>query len=232
MLKIKKIMKTLGIGFCCLFFLGCSDESFVLEQENYEVMQEKTEQIQRDEKASQEEQKETEEILENKEEKTDEQVEIAVHICGEVNQPGVYVFQKKARIYEGIQKAGGFTKEAVEDYLNLALVLEDGMKIEVPSQEMLNEWKENVLEEDMGISYGNSQSPSGKEKESDGKINLNTAREEELCTLPGIGESRAKSIISYREENGGFQRIEDVMNISGIKEAAFEKIKEYITVSK
>ena len=65
-----------------------------------------------------------------------------------------------------------------------------------------------------------------------GKIDLNTADEALLCTLPGIGESRAKSIIAYRSEHGAFKRIEDVMQVSGIKEAAFEKIKEYVTVSK
>ena len=70
-----------------------------------------------------------------------------------------------------------------------------------------------------------------KDTENDGKVNLNTASEEELQTLSGIGETRAKSIIEYRENNGGFQSIEDLMKVEGIKEGVFEKIKDRITVN-
>lgn len=225
-------IKILGIGLFCLFLLGCSNESLLIEQEEADISSDLLEAEQIWEEISETVQEEGNEATGDTAKQGKEKVEIAVHICGAVNQPGVYLFQSQSRIYEGIQKAGGFTKEAAKDYLNLALPLEDGMKIEVPTEDMLAEWMEEDSGRVLGISYdGKEESISYKEKD-EGKVNLNTADETLLCTLPGIGESRAKSIIAYRDEYGAFQKIEDIMKIPGIKEAAFEKIKEYVIVSK
>lgn len=145
-----------------------------------------------------------------------------VHVCGEVNIPGVYELEKGQRVCDAIERAGGFTEAAAPDYLNLAEPVQDGMKLTVPKQSDIPkpEWGP----ERVGYESAGAVSASRL-------INLNTATKEELMTLPGIGEARAGDIIRYREEHGGFEKIEDVMKISGIKKAAFQKIKEDITVS-
>jgi len=161
---------------------------------------------------------------------------VYIHVCGLVRAPGVYGLPAGSRVYEAIEAAGGFSEAAVPDYLNLAQVLEDGMKIQVPDREQAEEWKALGLPRS-GISVGGAPSgvqTSGRAGTAEGgskaRVNLNTASREELMTLRGIGESRADDIIHYREAFGGFKSIEDIMNVSGIKDAAFEKIKDSITV--
>lgn len=133
-----------------------------------------------------------------------------VHICGEVQIPGVYEMPKGSRIVDVVNAAGGFKKEANVDLVNLAKEVEDGMQVMIPSI--------NVMVEQNGAS-----------KEA-GKIDINNASLEELCSIPGVGESRATDIIRYREENGAFKKIEDIMKVSGIKQGVFEKMKEKICV--
>ena len=161
---------------------------------------------------------------------------VYIHVCGLVCTPGVYGLPAGSRVYEAIEAAGGFSEAAVPDYLNLGQVLEDGMKIQVPDREQAEEWKARGLTQS-GISAGavsaGVQTP-GRTGTGEGgakaMVNLNTASKEDLMTLRGIGESRAEDIIHYREAFGGFKSIEDIMNVSGIKDAAFEKIKDSITV--
>ena len=133
---------------------------------------------------------------------------IKVHICGEVYFPGVYTVYSGNRIYEVVLQAGGLTNEADIEAVNLVKVVYDGEQIYIPSVEEREESINNK-----------------------GLVDLNKANEEVLCTLPGIGAERAKQIIDYREKNGNFKKIEDVMQVSGIKEGMFEKIAPYITVS-
>lgn len=139
-----------------------------------------------------------------------EESTLFVHICGEVEKPGVYELPEGSRVYEAVEEAGGFTEDAAADYVNLAQILEDGWKVEIPS-------KEGQTEVFAGIA-------------DDGRVDINTAAKEELLTLPGIGESRAESIIAYREKSGGFSRIEDIMKVEGIKEGMFAKMKDKICV--
>ena len=134
-----------------------------------------------------------------------------VHICGNISKPGVYEAKSDERVVDIVVKAGGFTPEADENAVNLASYVEDGQKIYIPSTE------ENYIE--------------GKELVDDGKININTAEESQLTTISGIGPSRAKSIIEYRESNGAFKRIEDIKKVSGIGDASFNKMKEQISVN-
>lgn len=143
-----------------------------------------------------------------------------VHICGEVNRPGVYEMEEGERIYQVVERAGGYTAEAATDYLNLAGPVSDGMKLVVPN---LNEL--SAADAAFGGDAGSGQSDPVSEK-----ININTASKEMLMRLRGIGESRAEDIIRYREQHGKFHAIEDIMNIPGIKNAAFEKIKDDISV--
>ena len=133
---------------------------------------------------------------------------IFVYVCGAVLWEGVYELPDGSRVYEAIQRAGGFADDAAVTSINQAEVLEDEARIYIPTMDEL----------------------AAEQVQNDGKVNLNTATKEELMTLPGVGESKATLIIQYREEYGGFQTIEDVMNISGIKEGLFYKIKDYIKV--
>ena len=135
---------------------------------------------------------------------------IFVYVCGAVNCEGVYELPNGSRIYQAIEVAGGFREDADTKAVNQAEVLEDEERIYVP-----------VIGEEE-----NESSPAEK----GGKININKASKEELMSLPGVGESRAEDIIRYREEQGSFQNIEDIMRVSGIKEGLFEKIKDLITV--
>lgn len=139
--------------------------------------------------------------------------EIYVYVTGRVKNPNVYKVPDDYRIYQIIELAGGFLDDAETRNINLADRIYDGMQITVYA---------------VGEEQVNSSGETIPTKSS--LININTASKEELMTLPGIGESKAESIISYRNQNGYFNSIEDIMNISGIKEGAFEKIKDFITV--
>lgn len=167
-----------------------------------------------------------------------EEAACVVHICGAVREPGVYVMEADARIYQAVDRAGGFDDGADENYLNQADLLSDGMKIYVPTKAEVEqsggeiEWK---ISGETGVSgTGSADAENGKQKNTPGGsvllININTAGEAELCTLPGVGSNKAKSIIAYREKNGAYRTIEDIMNVEGIKDGVFQKIKDSITV--
>ena len=149
---------------------------------------------------------------------------IYVHVCGHVKYPGVYQMQEGSRVYEAIDKAGGMLEEGAGDAMNMAAVLEDGMRIMVPDLAQAAQMIEQ------GAVFDPGSSASVSDRKSSGKMDLNRADVKELMTLTGIGQSRAEAIIRYREEIGSFERIEDVMKVSGIKESAFNKIKDDITV--
>ena len=143
---------------------------------------------------------------------------IYVHITGAVKKPGVYIFEKKPRVIEVVEKAGGFKKNAATSVINQAELVEDGTQI--------------VIEKRGGTKTTGRDDPLGQEQR-DGSvlIDINTAAREQLMTLDGIGESKAMAIIAYREEHGRFKKIEDIMNITGIKDGVFDKIKSQIRVS-
>lgn len=145
-----------------------------------------------------------------------------VHICGAIRHPGVYVLEEGSRIYQAVEEAGGFCEDSDENYLNQAELLKDGMKLYIPTKEEAAAASQDGNWQSFGLNAA-----SGEEN---ALVNINTAGEELLCTLPGVGSSRAKSIMSYREKNGEFQKIEDIMNVEGIKDGLFQKIKDSITV--
>lgn len=149
------------------------------------------------------------------EEKKSEQV--YVYICGAVNIPGVYCLEKDARIFEVIQKAGGLAEKAADDAVNQARIVQDGERIYIPTVE-------EVQNSGTGVAGTIIEGTENK------KVNINTAGMEELMTLTGIGEAKALSIIEYREEKGRFESIEELMEIEGIKEGVFNKIKEDIMI--
>ena len=162
---------------------------------------------------------------------------LVVHICGAVSAPGVYELPAGSRIIDAVEAGGGFLPEAEEACCNLAEEIVDGCQIYIMTKsesctDGQTEKKAGIQtspDSDMQTTDRNVRSNSAPALEN-GLVNLNTADIAALTTLPGIGESRAKAIISYREQHGAFAQIEDIMKISGIKQAAFSKIKDKITV--
>ena len=156
---------------------------------------------------------------------------IVVHITGEVNYPGVVVLKEGARVVDAIEAGGGETDEADLSSLNLAYMLSDGEKIYVPSKEETSQ--ESQEREYITSAKDNSeQSENGaKSTDTNFKININTAKQEELTQITGIGDSTAKKIIEYRTQNGKFKSIEDIKNIPGIGDSKFNAMKEEITVN-
>ena len=153
---------------------------------------------------------------------------IYVHVCGAVKQPGVYALEPECRVYEAVMAAGGFTEEADEDYVNQAQTISDGVKLQIPTKdEVATGSVESIA---AGITGGGEVPAAEPEALQDGRININTASEAQLCGIPGIGATRAAAIAAYRQEHGRFDRIEDIMKVNGIKEGTFEKIKDTIKV--
>lgn len=145
-----------------------------------------------------------------------------VHVTGAVREQGIVEVEEGARISDVIDAAGGTTNEADLTKINLAYTVEDGQKIYVPNikdevsvESVTKEAGENVVEE-------NSVETS--------KVNINTASQTELETLSGIGPSTALKIINYREQNGKFEKIEDIKVVPGIGDAKFESLKDSICV--
>ncbi|TCS75591.1 helix-hairpin-helix domain-containing protein [Muricomes intestini] len=145
---------------------------------------------------------------------------VFVYVCGAVHTPGVYELDSDSRVYEALAKAGGVTEDAADEALNQARVVTDGERIYIPTAKELEK----------GFVDGSMPEVTGADYEKEGKININTASKEELKSLPGIGDAKADSIISYRESNGGFQSVEDLMQVEGIKEGVYNKIKDKIII--
>lgn len=175
---------------------------------------------------------------------------IWVHVCGAVRNAGVYELPAGSRVYEAVQEAGGFAADADESYVNQAQRLSDGAKLVIPTVEQVEEAAGDSrteagqigIVEQAGVQqagYGVSDAGTGDgagqtdpvSAAADGRININTATEAQLCEIPGIGATRAAAIAAYRQEHGGFSSIEEIMNVSGIKEGTYAKIKDRITVN-
>ena len=177
------------------------------------------------ETARQEEQKtETGETTGESEAASQTEAQIVVHVCGAVANPGVYRLSAGSRAEDAVQLAGGMTGEAAADYLNLAGVLTDGEKLVVPYR---SEIPDGGQYGEDGFGQAGSAGVSG---EADTRVDLNHADQAALMTLPGIGEARAAAILAYRESHGPFQSPEEIMNVSGIKQAAYEKLKDQIVI--
>ena len=196
MQRILKIFYIVSIIMLSMSLTGCNESE---ETEFQEISAEEL-----DEKGASDE---TDMVKD--EEKTEK---IFVHVCGEVNNPGVYELNAGSRVFEALDAAGGVTKDAADDSVNQAEVLSDGQQLEILSEEQMSR---NELTETFDS----------------GKMNINKATKEDLMTLSGIGESKADAIIRYREENGNFNSIEEIMEIECIKEGVFRKIEEQITTS-
>ena len=152
---------------------------------------------------------------------------VVVYVCGAVVNPGVYELSEGSRIDDAVIAAGGFSEDADRTYVNLAARLSDGSKLQIPT---ISETSDETLAKEIeSFDTGDNGYKSGA-SDGSGLININTASQTELATLPGIGEGIAGKIIKYRDENGSFKSIEDIMKVSGIKDKLFSKIKDQITV--
>ena len=189
------------MGLLMSFGCSCTPKEILLETGEYA-----------EETLVQETAAETESKLQNVDSKT----LIYVYVCGQVQMPGVYRLFEGDRIYQAIDAAGGILSEGDATSLNLAETLRDGQKIYVPSYEEADQWVETE---------------AMTEQTESGMVNINQASKEVLMTLSGIGESKAEAIIRYRDEQGLFHSIEELMNVPGIKEGTYLKIKDRISIN-
>ena len=139
--------------------------------------------------------------------------DICVYVCGAVETPGIVFLPEGSRAADALEAAGGFASHAAVDAVNLAAKISDGEKLYFPDCEEYRAQAEKQASASAGL------------------VNINTADAAQLCTLPGIGESRAADIIAYMEAHGGFASCEDIMNVSGIKESVYNKISDKITTA-
>lgn len=166
-----------------------------------------------------------------------QQAMIYVDVCGAVANPGVFQLAAGSRVFQAIEAAGGYLPEAALTCVNRAGVLTDGQQLYILTQEEMERQGRDPVEM-AGASDGQMNGSAGTgqntgmtaQVQQDNRININTADEAQLTTLTGIGATRAQAIIAYREENGPFAAIEDIMNVQGIKEGTFAKIKDEIVV--
>lgn len=208
---MKRIFRFLPAGLYLTLFLlmqvcGCSSKEAVYLEQTENTENSETEVTEHEEVVAASEAEWT----------AGEDGQCCVYICGAVKVPGIYLLPGGSRIYEVIEMAGGLRWDACESQINQAEYISDGQMIYIMTEE-------EVLEQEA--------TDEQEAEENDGKINLNTATASELMTLAGIGQSKADAIIAYREENGGFSTIEELMNITGIKEGVFQKIKDSIKVN-
>lgn len=158
----------------------------------------------------------------------EEPAHVFVHVTGAVMSPGVYELSQGARVSDAVEAAGGLKEGAVDSAINLAREVTDGEQIVVPDAASL----EAAVQPSGSFDAAGSAhaGASGSTGASSGLVNINTATEEELMTLDGVGEATAQKIISYRQEQGPFKTIEQIKEVSGIGDKKFEAIKDHITV--
>jgi len=199
----------------CITFGGCADRTVRFLEQNTEAAG----------PAGNENEEAAPEIPEQENQLTEEKdispEMIYVDVCGAVKNPGVYALPSGSRVYEAVGLAGGFTEDACGHAVNQAGILDDAVQLYIPT---LEEYSES------GTGGGNTVETSGLPDSGNGLININTAGMDQLCGLPGIGESKAAAILSYREQYGPFGSVDELMQVSGIKEGTLEKIRELITV--
>lgn len=167
-------------------------------------------------------QQEVEQEVENQENPIKEKKKVVVHVCGAIINPNkLYKLESGSRVADAINIAGGATNEADLSKINLADIIEDGQKIYIPSYGEMKQQIDLFEKNDQiqGINENNS------------LININTASKIELKQLSGIGEVKATSIIEYRNKNNGFKSIEEIIKVTGIGQATFEKIEEKIIIN-
>lgn len=222
----KKFIKVLCFSCICLLAAACGEKENVYFQSETSVTEAQqneetpvTDSTQISEENSTQTEPDTQSVQKVQSEKC------FVYICGAVRSPGVYEVGQNARIYEVVEAAGGLTAEAAAESVNQAREIVDGEMIRILTRE---EAAGTGLEE-TGEQPGTGTDCKTAE-EADGRIDLNLATAAELMTLSGIGQSKADSIIRYREKNGSFSSVEEIKQVEGIKEGVYNRIKDHIKV--
>lgn len=224
------LLVALAIGFVIYILAGNSNDYSTLDLEN-DALVDSGKNVESEQENSMQSADNTnvtddDNDIDNTNQVTEEVVEIAVHITGEVKKQGLIYLKEGSRVADAIEKAGGETENADLSQINLAYVLQDGQKIYVPNK---NEKISQYITGNSGNNDTEENNTSNSSKE-DSKVNINTANQSELDSLPGIGPSIAQKIIDYREENGNFKTIEELQNVKGIGDAKYEEIKDRVTV--
>ena len=238
----------LGLCMVCFWCAGCGRksadqlETFRLEDSRGTEEDTICQEISREREGSES----TEEIRDKKAEgnlqeignaESDSGGHIFVYVCGAVNSPGVYELEAGARLYEAIARAGGVREDGAEESINQAQAVSDGERLYIPTDEEVRQGLDAYLQTGTGVGGAAAgASPAGSAdgrsgRDAAGKVNINTASKEELTALNGIGDTRAASILAYRESYGPFGSIEDLMKVEGIKEGVYNKLKDDITVN-
>jgi competence protein ComEA len=213
-----------GFSYSCMFKRKEST-TFVSSMENTERQEEQqNSQVQKEHQSLQmQDIPENSEVIESEKDpdESDGEELFYIHICGAVMKPGVYRIAGEARLCEVIGMAGGLTQDADGDYINQAQIVMDGQRIYIPAKKETKE-----------LSAGDYIGGDSKEQTGDngGLININKATKNELMELPGIGQAKADCIIEYREKKGNFETVEELMEVSGIKEGLFNRISSNVTV--
>lgn len=209
---MKQKKKILWMLLPVLIFVGCGTQDNILKRG-----QPKT--------GSLEEQQDTETVYNVESETQNEKPEqeekslqewIYVDVCGAVRNPGVYRIEAGSRVFQVLEQAGGCTEEASLETVNQADLLTDGQKIRIYTKEEAGQMEKKLQEEDPLL---------------DDRVDINRAGKEELMTLTGVGETRAQAILAYRETHGSFSSVEELMQVEGIKEKTYEKLKDQIRIN-
>ena len=195
----------------CLVTNGCGSKSYFESVEAAESAEDGTDEDPQQAKTA----KDASDTLDEKASDETESV-VFVQVSGEVIHPGVYELENGSRIFEAIEAAGGITEDADIRTMNQATVVSDGDMIYVPA----------YGEAESEGSMTGTKSQSGITE--DGKVNLNAATVEELMTLPGIGEAKARLIVDYRETNGRYEDPAEIMKIQGIKQGVYDRISDMV----
>ena len=209
---MKQKKKILWMLLPVLIFVGCGTQDSILKRDQPET-------------GSLEEQQDTETVYNVESETQNEKPEqeekslqewIYVDVCGAVRNPGVYRIEDGSRVFQVLEQAGGCTEEASLETVNQADLLTDGQKIRIYTKEEAGQMEKKLQEEDPLL---------------DDRVDINRAGKEELMTLTGVGETRAQAILAYRETHGSFSSVEELMQVEGIKEKTYEKLKDQIRIN-
>ena len=217
---MKQKKKILWMLLPMLLFGGCGPQDSILKQGQPESSSlEKQQESETAESVAPEVQKEKPEYAEKSLPEW-----IYVDVCGAVKNPGVYRIEAGSRVFQVLEQADGCTEDASLEMVNQADLLTDGQKIRIYTGEEAEQIKKDLREE-------SSNMETGKETISDGRVDINRAGKEELMTLTGVGETRAQAILAYRETHGNFSSVEELMQVEGIKEKTYEKLKDQIRIN-
>lgn len=159
---------------------------------------------------------------------------IYVYVCGQVRTPGVYILDEGSRLFEAVDMAGGVLPEGDLTRINLASLLADGQKVYIPSAAEAETIQDADLMREADMTRDAEDEPTGADDGrnlTEQRVNINSASKETLMTLPGIGEAKADAILAYRQAEGDFESLEALMNVPGIKEGVFAKIKDRIAIN-